>query len=182
VHEGAQLHSQLNLVARLPNRPAIIDVEASGFGRGSYPIEVGIALSGGQTACFLIRPFSEWTHWTAEAEALHGISRPLLLARGRPADEVATAINSLLGNTVVYSDAWGVDSSWLALLHATCGIPASYRVEALTKLLSQAQQDAWGELKDTARALHRLNRHRASADALVLQTTYLLSLELATTD
>lgn len=158
-------------------RPSIIDVEASGFGRGSYPIEVGVALANGHTACFLLRPIPEWTHWTAEAEALHGISRAVLAARGRPLAEIAEALNSLLSGQVVYSDAWGVDSSWLALLHATCGVPALYKIDALTRLLSEAQQNAWAELKHSARSQLRLDRHRASADALVLQTAYLLSLE-----
>lgn len=158
-------------------RPSIIDVEASGFGRGSYPIEVGVALASGHTACFLIRPIPEWTHWTAEAEALHGISRAVLTARGRPPAEIAGALNSLLAGQVVYSDAWGVDSSWLALLHATGGIPALYKIDALTRLLSEGQQNAWADLKQCARTQLRLDRHRASADALVLQTAYLLSRE-----
>ena len=29
--------------------PAIIDIEASGFGPDGYPIEIGVALSSGQT-------------------------------------------------------------------------------------------------------------------------------------
>ncbi|MSR13532.1 MAG: hypothetical protein EXR86_03010 [Gammaproteobacteria bacterium] len=157
--------------------PGIIDVEASGFGRGSYPIEVGVALANGEIACFLIKPLPEWTHWTSEAEALHGISRGLLLTRGRPAAEIALELNSLLGSRVIYSDAWGFDSSWLALLHASCEIPASYRIDALTRLLSEAQQIAWADLKNNARVQLQLNRHRASADALVLQRAYRLSIE-----
>ena len=51
--------------------PAVLDVEASGFGRESYPIEVGYVLSGGQTYCSLIRPLPEWTHWDPQAERVH---------------------------------------------------------------------------------------------------------------
>ncbi len=159
-------------------RPVIIDVEASGFGRGSYPIEVGVALASGQTACYLIRPLPEWTHWTDEAEALHGISRAVLVERGQPAADIACALNDLLDGRVVYSDAWGFDSSWLALLHACSGIPASYKIDSLIRLLSEAQQSAWADLKTQARTRLKLDRHRASADALVLQATYMLSLEL----
>ena len=36
--------------------PIIIDIEASGFGRGSYPIEVGLVLPDGTPHCFLIAP------------------------------------------------------------------------------------------------------------------------------
>jgi hypothetical protein len=38
-----------------PIRPNIIDIEASGFGVDSYPIEVGIVLSTGQKYCALIK-------------------------------------------------------------------------------------------------------------------------------
>ena len=38
---------------RVPN---IIDVEASGFGPHSYPIEVGLALGDGSKFCSLILP------------------------------------------------------------------------------------------------------------------------------
>ncbi len=36
--------------------PTVIDVEASGFGAGSYPIEVGVAFPDGRSWCCLIRP------------------------------------------------------------------------------------------------------------------------------
>jgi hypothetical protein len=172
VHEGAQLHGQLTTLAGLPD---IVDVEASGFGRGSYPIEVGVALGDGRTACFLIEPYPDWVHWTSEAEALHGITRDILLRHGQPPDHVAAALNELLAARVVYTDAWGTDSSWLALLHARTGIPASYRLETLAALLSEEQRARWGGLKQRARDDLKLNRHRASADALVLQTAYAYS-------
>ena len=35
-------------------RPDIIDIEASGFGPDSYPIEIGVALSSGEKYCSLI--------------------------------------------------------------------------------------------------------------------------------
>jgi len=48
---------------------AILDVEASGFGAGSYPIEVGYVFGDGRSYCTLIRPVSSWTHWDAKAKA-----------------------------------------------------------------------------------------------------------------
>ena len=35
--------------------PAVLDIEASGFGVGSYPIEVGFVLPDGQSYCSLLR-------------------------------------------------------------------------------------------------------------------------------
>src|SRR3546814_5436437 len=55
-----------------------IDFEASCLPRHglSYPIEVGIAREG-KARSWLIRPHDDWAgwHWSAEAEALHGLDR-----------------------------------------------------------------------------------------------------------
>ena len=153
--------------------PVVIDLEASGFGRGSYPIEVGVALKDGSTRCFLIRPAPGWTHWDPEAEAMHGISRDLLMSHGRSVHEVAEQLNELLLYKMVYSDAWGHDQSWLALLFDAAGLPRRFRVESLRCLLEESHLDYWESEKATA--LHGLQnvRHRASNDALVLQRTLL---------
>lgn len=96
--------SKPNLPPDLAAVPAVLDIEASGFGRHSYPIEVGYVLSDGQAFCTLIRPEPEWTHWDPAAERLHHISRDLVLARGRPAVEVARMLNAQLVGQTVYSD------------------------------------------------------------------------------
>ena len=41
--------------------PPILDVEASGFGPGSYPIEIGYVLGDGTAYCTLISPAISWT-------------------------------------------------------------------------------------------------------------------------
>lgn len=166
--------SRRDMDVEMPNTfshhpPVIIDVEASGFGRGSYPIEVGVALEDSRTHCFLIRPANGWTHWDAEAEAMHGISRDLLFNHGQPVREVAEQLNELLLYKMVYSDAWGYDQSWLALLFETAELPRRFRMESLRCLLHENHLDFW-HMEKTA-AIHSLKtgRHRASIDALVLQ-------------
>ena len=156
--------------------PVTIDVEASGFGQGSYPIEVGVALEDGCTCCFLIRPVPGWSHWDPAAEAVHGITRDVLMAHGHPAAEVAERLNALLQYKTVYSDAWGHDQSWLALLFEEAGLPRRFRVESLRCLLDEAHLDSWHDEK--AATLDNLKnvRHRASNDALVLQRTLLITL------
>ena len=42
--------------------PSIIDVEASGFGAASYPIEIGVVRYDGAKWCKLLRPLDDWTH------------------------------------------------------------------------------------------------------------------------
>ncbi|WDP84202.1 MAG: hypothetical protein HUN05_02695 [Desulfobacter sp.] len=59
-------------------RPYIVDVEASGFGSQSYPIEIGLALGPDTRYCSLIIPSPQWTHWDKAAEKTHAISRDLL--------------------------------------------------------------------------------------------------------
>lgn len=73
--------------------PPIIDLEASGFGRGSYPIEVGIALENREIHSFLIKPEDDWTHWSDEAEQIHGISREQLQAEGMCIEDIALKLN-----------------------------------------------------------------------------------------
>ena len=76
--------------------PPIIDIEASGFGRGSYPIEIGFALQDRELHSYLIRPESDWTHWSPQAEDVHHIPRPVLLKEGMSARELAMMLNNKL--------------------------------------------------------------------------------------
>ena len=48
------------------NVPAAVDVEASGFGAGSHPIEIGYVPTDGSSYCTLIRPEPSWTHRNPE--------------------------------------------------------------------------------------------------------------------
>ena len=43
--------------------PCVIDIEASGVGRRSYPIEVGYVMPDARAVCMLIRPADDWQHW-----------------------------------------------------------------------------------------------------------------------
>lgn len=153
--------------------PAVIDVEASGFGAGSYPIEVGCALPDGRSYCALIRPVDEWTHWSASAEAVHGISREMLLEHGLPPLSVAIRLNTLLGSGTIYTDAWEHDYAWLATLHEAARVPPTYRLEHLVRITPMVEARLWNEIRaDVERSL-KVRRHRASADARVLQMTWM---------
>ncbi|MCP4234821.1 MAG: hypothetical protein GY770_14780, partial [Aestuariibacter sp.] len=43
--------------------PSIIDIEASGFGAHSYPVEIGVIREDGGKFCQLVKPYPDWTHW-----------------------------------------------------------------------------------------------------------------------
>jgi len=152
--------------------PFIIDLEASGFGRGSYPIEVGFARPDGSVAARLIKPEPEWTHWSADAEEVHGISRQQLESEGFTAREVAAWLNEELQGKTVYSDSWGFDSSWLALLFHEAGCLQGFRIDTLNKLLTEQQLASWGRIKQQVLDDLKLMRHRAADDAFMLHKTY----------
>lgn len=160
--------------------PILLDIEASGFGRGSYPIEVGLARSDGSTCAFLIQPLAEWTHWDPKAELLHGISRGRLQREGHPVIEVARWLNDELGDTgIAYSDSWGYDNTWLSLLFHHAGMLPRFRLEALRRLLSDKQLASWKCTKEALIDEHGIRRHRAGEDARLLQLTYLSTLDPA---
>jgi hypothetical protein len=151
--------------------PAIVDIEASGFGRGSYPIEIGVVLPDGVSYCSLIRRAPHWTHWDPEAEQLHHITPEQLARHGKPPTEVATILNQLLHNRVVYSDGWANDYSWLALLFDEAAMTPAFKLENLRKMLDESEVALWHPTREQLRVEAPHARHRASADALAIQTT-----------
>ena len=161
--------------------PILLDIEASGFGRGSYPIEVGLARSDGSICAFLIQPLDEWTHWDPKAELLHGISRGRLKREGYPVVEVARWLNDELSEAgIAYSDSWGYDNTWLSLLFHHAGMLPRFRLEALRRLLSDRQLALWKRTKEALIAERGIRRHRAGEDARLLQLTYLRTLDSTT--
>jgi hypothetical protein len=160
--------------------PAIIDLEASGFGKGSYPIEVGFVLPEGAMYCTLIQPAPHWRHWDDKAEAVHHITREVLQSHGKPATDVARALNAQLRGRTIYSDGWAHDYTWLGLLFDEAELSPTFRLENLRSLLSEPQANAWHDCKEAVIAELQLPRHRASTDARVLQLTYQRLLDTAT--
>jgi len=152
--------------------PTIIDLEASGFGTNSYPIEIGVALADGRTVCYLICPQADWDHWDPSCEELHGLTRDQLLQFGRPAVEVANNLNQLLGTQTVYSDAWGYDLAWLSLLFECAGVRQYFKLDALQSLFNERQYAMWNQTLEDVFAEYAFSRHRASNDALAIQMAF----------
>jgi hypothetical protein len=150
-------------------QPTILDIEASGFGRGSYPIEIGFCAADGALFCSLIQPERDWQHWEAGAEALHGISRELLEHHGRPARWMAEQLNSRLRGQVVYCDGWGHDYTWLARLYEAVQLRMSFKLDDVRGLLNEDEAQRWKGITEAVRSRQHLTRHRASSDARVLQ-------------
>ncbi len=152
-----------------PPAPCVIDIEASGFGRGSYPVEVGYAHADGRAWCTLVQPAPDWQHWDAQAEQVHGISRAMLAAHGRPPAEVAQRLNDDLAGLTVYTDAWGHDYPWMARLFDAAALAPSFRLEAVSTLLDAQRLPDLDRLRRQAFPTLGITRHRASSDARALQ-------------
>ena len=157
--------------------PIIMDIEASGFGVGSYPIEVGVIFADGSNYAALIKPQQEWTHWDSAAARCHGLSRQQLQQYGRSAHEVAEQLNRRLNGKTLYSDAWSHDSSWLDLLFDAVQLPRRFRLESVRALLPESQLACWNANKKAVMQQLQLPRHRALADAQVLQQTIVRTLQ-----
>ncbi len=153
--------------------PTIIDIEASGFGCRSYPIEIGAIKANGDRYCALIKPQDDWQHWCAEAETVHGISRAVLCKRGKPARQVCEELNLFLGAITAYSDAWTHDSAWLNRLFFAAGIRAGFHLSPIEMIASEAQLLLWDATKKQLTKEQEARRHRASLDAYLIQQTYL---------
>jgi hypothetical protein len=152
--------------------PSIIDVEASGFGHNSYPIEIGIAHSSGERFCTLIQPDSHWTYWDMSAEQIHHITRRQLIDTGRPIKEVAHMLNEHYRGQTLYSDGWVVDKPWISTLFHAAGVPMLFSVSPLEMILDEAQMECWHEVKQQVVDEKGLIRHRASNDAYIVQQTF----------
>lgn len=149
----------------------VLDIEASGFGAGSYPIEIGFVLPDASSYCTLIRPAERWVHWQPQAEATHGITRDVLAKHGKPLVDVAFQLNQTLRGMTLYTDCWSADWGWVSRLYDEAELVPRFRLEDLRLLLTIEQANRWHVVKDAVAAELALNRHRASNDARVLQLT-----------
>jgi hypothetical protein len=160
------------VAARSLSVPAILDVEASGFGAASYPVEVGLVLADGRRYCSLIAPAAHWAHWDPGAAAMHGLTREHLAISGKPVATVARELNALAAGQTLYCDGWAVDYPWLRTLYQAAQLSMSFRVSAIEMLLSEQDLSAWDDIKAAKREEIGEPRHRASGDAWVIQETY----------
>ena len=119
-----------NILNRGDRNIAILDVEASALERGSFPIEVGVALIRGPSepivvGAKLLQPTIKWLEtgvWSKFSEAGHGISLAVMKRDGEPVEVVCDWLNGLLGsNTIVATDAPRYDQDWLDTLFDAAG-------------------------------------------------------------
>lgn len=149
----------------------MLSMEASGSGPDSFPVEVGFVLPDGASYCTLIRPPAHWTHWDAKAERVHRIAREMAVTHGRGLAEVAGQLNARLADRTIYCDGQSQAQAWLRTLFDAAGSAPAFALEDFRALLTPREIAVWPVLqRQVANEMH-LQRHRASADAKILQHT-----------
>lgn len=164
-----------NPLHRSDLRIVVMDLEASALGRGSYPIEIGIATITGMhrpidTCSTLIAPDPGWIAdglWSDASQRLHGIGKDDLSRHGLSIQTVCASLNELLRrNTLVVTDAPMFDQSWLDTLFGTAGIEQAFHIYEYDALCRHLDRDQYRQL------VHLLDRtptpHRAGPDAFRL--------------
>jgi len=159
---------------------AFIDLEASGLGPQSWPIEVGWCLPEGAAHAFLIRPDDEWPRdqWDDQAEALHGIAYRELEKSGAPVRDVCNWLNKALGGKTVYSDAPDWDGFWLLRLFQAGDVRQQFALFDFGAFLRKLAGVEVRKISDRANAVHP-HRHRASDDVRHMRAVYELALSAA---
>lgn len=155
-----------------PYVPIIVDIEASGFGSRSYPIEIGVAFPNGDRYCSLISPDPTWLHWDPRAEDLHGLSRERLITHGETPETVCQRLNVLLKGKTLYTDGWTVDYPWIRTLYQAGREEISFTVSALEMILTEEDLGNWDHTKAKILRESGTKRHRASLDARLIQQTF----------
>ncbi|MCB5176460.1 3'-5' exonuclease [Microvirga lenta] len=117
------MQMQRNALVTHPADIVFLDFEASSLGKHGYPIEVAWVFASGGEESHLIRPHSSWTDWSAEAEAVHGIPRQVLMEEGMPLEEVAQRMTTVLTGRALYASAPSWDGQWLSKLLRAAGLP-----------------------------------------------------------
>lgn len=157
---------------------AFIDVEASGLGSKSWPVEVGWAFEEGEPQAFMIRPHDSWTDeaWDPQAERLHGLDRARLEREGVAPKEVCRALNEAFAGAEVYSDAPDWDGFWLFRLFSAAGVRQGFALRDFAWLMRPLPRAHEPAILARAACLAP-RRHRAAADARHLQALYRLARE-----
>ena len=133
---------------------ACVDFEASGLGvdldefsgtRGSFPNEVGITVLDTGTGSLdtwsaMIRPHPTWdlSAWDSKAEAVHGITREMLAARGVDAAEAARgALERFAGCDIVMAGHPTMDGRWAEMLFKAGGLGRGPEMKSFEDLATE---------------------------------------------
>ncbi len=152
---------------------AFLDLEASGLGPASWPIEVGWCFDGDAPETMLICPAEEWPReaWDDHAASLHGLAHDALTESGLAVGAVCERLNQVLEGAAVYSDAPDWDGFWLYRLFAAAGARQRFSLCDFGELLSDLPPQAVAAAVAEAKILSP-HRHRAREDVLHMKKIF----------
>jgi hypothetical protein len=139
-----------------------VDFEASGIAPDSYPIEIAVVAADFEYQA-LIRPVYYWTHWSFDAQDMHGISRETLLADGQDPYSIAADLNAKFEGVTLCSDS-PQDDFWFEGLFEAAGVNPSFALAPVESFFGRSGADEIYRLIPTRRS------HRALPDANALMT------------
>lgn len=137
-----------------------IDFEASGIAPDSYPIEVAV-VSSESSFNSLIKPARYWTHWSFDAQDMHGLSQDHLREQGDTPGAVARHMNQLFSGQVLCSDS-PQDGFWLDVLFEAADLMPTFELQPLEVFVGRKAAS------DIYRLLPTTRHHRALHDATAL--------------
>lgn len=147
----------------------VIDIEASGLGDDSYPIEIAWGHRYDPTVydSFLIRPPENWTHWDDYAEFnIHGLSRETLRREGISVADAVARLERHLGGKTVYSDYVPSDRPWVVKLYRQIGREPTFEFRSIQSLIRPDKIADYFLRYDSTPT-----RHRALADVRKIIST-----------
>ncbi|KWS45741.1 hypothetical protein [Pseudomonas syringae] len=142
-----------------------VDFEASGIALDSYPIEIAVVSADIQYQA-LIQPARNWTHWSWDAQDMHGISREPLLADGLAPRLVADELNARFEGMTLCSDS-PQDGFWLDTLSEAAEVEPSFILLPLESFVGRAVAS------QILNSVPPWRAHRALEDALALRRSTL---------
>ncbi|WP_323751076.1 hypothetical protein [Marinobacter sp.] len=143
----------------------ILDIEASGAGEGSYPIEIAWSrVDGSESYSTLINPDSVdgWQGWSHQA-ANHGLTRQECCERGETAAYVARRVAHLLNGYPVFSETPVQDQQWLDKLFTVSGKQCPAELIPIERTVPASKR-----LALNGRLLTRRDEHNAAENCLLL--------------
>jgi len=148
-----------------------LDFEASGLHPDSYPIEIGIAGPDFEFEA-LIKPLHYWTHWSHDAQDMHGISQDMIESQGVEPSPLCLALNERFAGQVLWSDSHH-DALWMDILFEAAGMQQAFEVKNIMSEIDILKLPDYRSGGQDALA------HRALADAREIRACWLAYLAIS---
>ena len=149
----------------LINMFIVIDIEASGLSKDSYPIEIAWLDVNGNKDSFLIKPAENWLYWDDYAEqCIHKITRDELQQKGCTHLQAANRLNKALSEKTVYSDVARWDKFWLKQLYDKADIAMAFTCADIYSLLPIDNEKHYLQILKETKEMER--PHRALPDCI----------------